>query len=265
MVAVAGHRWADMGSSDGLDPAHPPGLSRRSAGGSHPAPSRAITSGHQRPHTTEPHDSTAGFDRVSEGATVLPHTLRVAGAVIGAGCSGCDWGQGDRRSSAGQPAERPTGGQSPRSSSPRPCRTWGGGYRASSAVSGDGRRTACRLTRFDSVRAVIDLWAQGRTVSAFTRNGSGRADGDPPTRVGAVQDLACLSPRRRPRPFPEGGMAGTPTTADRPRPSCSQGRLSAVRDLPQSSRGSAAGGVAGSAELTGSSGPRQKRASAPSV
>ena len=148
-------------------PRAPSGLSRRSAGGSHPAPSRAITSGHQRPHTTEPHDSTAGFDRVSEGATVLPHTLRVAGAVIGAGCSGCDWGQGDRRSSAGQPAERPTGGQSPRSSSPRPCRTWGGGYRASSAVSGDGRRTACRLTRFDSVRAVIDLWARRQDGFSF--------------------------------------------------------------------------------------------------
>jgi len=47
-----------------------------------------------------------------------------------------------------------------------------------------------------------------RTVSAFTRNSSGRADGDPPTRAGArCSTRYALSPRRRPGSFLEGGRA----------------------------------------------------------
>jgi hypothetical protein len=83
--------------------------------------------------------------------------------VADADRSGCDWGQGDRRFSAGQPARATADWQSPRSSSRRMCRTrpyLTGGYPASSAVSEDGRRTVCWLACFYSVRAVIDLWAR---------------------------------------------------------------------------------------------------------
>jgi hypothetical protein len=68
MVAVAGHRRADRGSSDGLDPAHalrtlPP----TSRGAVIPAPSRAISSATRVLTRQNPTVSTAGFDPVSEG------------------------------------------------------------------------------------------------------------------------------------------------------------------------------------------------------
>jgi hypothetical protein len=55
MVAVAGHRWADRGSSDGLDPAHAlrtlPPTSRGQSSRLHPGRSARP----QSPHKTEPH------------------------------------------------------------------------------------------------------------------------------------------------------------------------------------------------------------------
>jgi hypothetical protein len=119
------------------------------------------------------------------GDTVPPRTLRDAGSVVAAGCSGCDWGQGGRRLSTGQPVRVTADWQSPGSSTRRPCRNRsapgpGAGYPASSAVSGDGRRTVCRLGRFVPVRGVIDLWARTQDGSPLTRNGSGRAEATRP-------------------------------------------------------------------------------------
>ena len=192
---------------------------------------------------------------MSEGRHVTSeHASRCR--VADADRSGCDWGQGDRRFSAGQPARDTADWQSPRSSSRRMCRTrpyLTVGYPASSAVSEDGRRTVCWLACFDSVRAVIDLWARRQDGfslhSEWLRSSRGRPAhssrrGAGPRFSSARADGLGRSPRGA-------GMAGTPTPADRVR--LSQSRTSsAVRDRTQPSRGSCRWRCRGSAELAGS-------------
>jgi hypothetical protein len=91
---------------------------------------------------------------------------------------------------------------------PHPVNTWdGAGYPVSSAVSGDGRRTVRRLARFDSVRAVIDLWAHRQDGFSLHSEWLRSSRRDSPTRAGAVQDLASPQPAPTAQAVPGGGRA----------------------------------------------------------
>jgi hypothetical protein len=91
---------------------------------------------------------------------------------------------------------------------PHPVNTWdGAGYPVSSAVSGDGRRTVRRLARFDSIRAVIDLWAQRQDGFSLHSEWLRSSRRDSPTRAGAVQDLASPQPAPTAQAVPGGGRA----------------------------------------------------------